>query len=199
MVWVEGEISDVGSLGSEVGIQRSEAGWMLDNSCFTQFCFNSFYGRIYFMDNNPDDEIEKRIDMAQYRTEHPIPPASRLVTPFKSIQEWLLFLCENNQRSEPVSEYMIAFSEPPNVLAYLVGHNHGMEQGVPTTRIVFQPKQYMWFELPKKEYGSLPKQQLIDRVHTELIAFFKTEQFKKSFLARGYHISTNYQEDIWSL
>ena len=151
------------------------------------------------MEDKPNDDIEKRVETFQYRTEHPVPPSLRVVTPFNSIHEWLHFLCEHEHRLEPVSEYMIAFSEPPHVLASLVGHNHSVEQGAPVTRIVFQPKQYMWFELPKKQYGTLTREQLIDKVHSELIAFFKTEHFKKSFLARGYNISTNYREDIWSL
>jgi len=165
----------------------------------TQFDFNSFNGKKDFMDDRPNDEIEKRVELVQHRTEHPVPPSSRFVTPFNSLQEWLQYLCEHEHRSEPVSEYMIAFSEPPHVLAYLVGHNHGVEQGVPVTRIVFQPKQYMWFELPQKIYRGLTREQLIDKVHSELSEFFKTEHFKKSFLARGYNISTNFQEDIWSL
>ena len=94
---------------------------------------------------------------------------------------------------------MIAFSEPPNVLASLVGYNHGIEEGVPVSRIVFQPQQHTWFELPDDKYGTLTREQLIDRVHSELREFFTTEQFKKSFLARGYNISTNFEEDIWSL
>jgi hypothetical protein len=151
------------------------------------------------MEDTPNDEIEKRVETVQYRTEHPIPPSSRVVTPFNSIEEWLHFLCEHEHFSEPVSEFLIAFSEPPNVLAYLVGRNHGVEKGVPFTRIVFQPKQYMWFELPKKRYGAQTRRQLIDKVHSELKDFFTTELFKKSFLARGYNISTNFQEDIWSL
>lgn len=151
------------------------------------------------MDDKSNDEVEKRVETVQYRTEHPVPLSSSVVTPFNSIQEWLNFLCEHEHRSEPVSEYLIAFSEPPHVLAYLVGHNHSVERGVPVTRIVFQPKQYMWFELPTKKYGMLTKEQLIDKVHFELKDFFTTEQFKKSFLARRYNISTNFQEDIWSL
>jgi hypothetical protein len=151
------------------------------------------------MDDKQDDDIVRRVETVQYRTEHPVPPASHVVTPFKSLIEWLQFLCEHEHRSEPVSEYMIAFSEPPNLLAYLVGQNHGVEQGIPVTRIVFQPKQYMWFELPKKNYGRLAKPQLIDKIHSELQEFFNTDVFKKSFLALGYNISTNFQEDIWSL
>jgi hypothetical protein len=76
---------------------------------------------------------------------------------------------------------------------------HGMEQGVPATRIVFQPKQYMWFKLPKKIYRRLTRAQFIDKVHAELKEFFTTEQLKNSFLVRGYNISTTFQEDIWSL
>ncbi|MBE7169014.1 MAG: hypothetical protein INR73_00395 [Williamsia sp.] len=165
----------------------------------TQIGFNSYNTKTDFMDDRPNDETERRVETVQYRTQHPIPPSSRVVTPFKSIQEWLQFLCEHEHHSEPVSEYMIAFSEPPRVLAYLVGRNHGIEQGVPVTRIVFQPKQYMWFKLPTKKYGGLTRQQLVEKIHSELKEFFTTEQFKKSFLARGYNISTNFQEDIWSL
>jgi hypothetical protein len=151
------------------------------------------------MDDKSNNEVGKRVETIQYRTQQPIPPSSRVVTPFKSLQEWLQYLCEHEHHNEPVSEYMIAFSEPPRSLAYLVGRNHGTEQGVPVTRIVFQPKEYMWFELPRKKYGGLNRQQLVDKVHSELKEFFTTEQFKKSFLAHGYNISTNYQKDIWSL
>ena len=151
------------------------------------------------MEDKSNDEIERKVDVLQYIGEYPAPPGPRVVTPFNSIQEWLNFICEHEQRSEPISEYMIAFSNPPHSLVYLVGYNHGIENGVPVSRVVFQPSQYMWFELPEKEYGGLDRDQLIVKVHAELKQFFATEQFKKSFLARGYNISTNFQEDIWSL
>jgi hypothetical protein len=150
------------------------------------------------MEDNSNNEREKKIEVFQHISEHPTPPSSGVVTPFNSIQEWLNFLCTHEHRSEPVSEYKITFSEPPHVLACLVGYNRGVEHGITSTRIVFQPKEHMWFELPKK-YRVLTKSRLIEQIHSELREFFTTEHFKKSFLARGYNISTNFQEDIWSL
>jgi hypothetical protein len=152
------------------------------------------------MDDQPNGDKQIRVtERVQVKIQHPIPASSRVVTPFKSIQEWLEFLCENEHRSEPVSEYLFAFSEPPHSLAYLIGRNQGVEEGVPVARIVFQPKEYMWFELPTKKYGGLKRKQLIEKIHSELQEFFKTDQFKKSFLALGYKISTNFQRDIWSI
>ncbi|HEU4861043.1 MAG TPA: hypothetical protein VFT15_14450 [Chitinophagaceae bacterium] len=164
----------------------------------TPFVFNRAQEAV-FMEDKSNDEIERKVDVFQYRVEYPAPPGPRVVTPFNSILEWLNFICEHEQCSEPVSEYMIAFSEPPRSLANLVGYNHEVEEGVPISRIVFQPRQYMWFELPEKEYGGLTRDQLINKVHSELKQFFTTQQFKRSFLARGYNISTNFQEDVWSL
>ena len=141
---------------------------------------------------------ERKVESLRLKAEYPIPPTSHIKTPFRSIKEWLQFLCEHEHYSVPISEYLIAFSEPPGILACLVGYNQGIEQGTPTKRIVFQPGQYMWFKLPTKKYGGKLKNQLIAIIHSELKEFFDEDVFKQSFLARGYRISTTFQKDIWS-
>ncbi|MBB1285012.1 hypothetical protein HRH25_11570 [Flavisolibacter sp. BT320] len=151
------------------------------------------------MDDNANDRIIRGVEFASSIIEHPFRPSLQITTPFRSLKEWLHFLCEHEHRTEPVSDYMIAFSDPPQATAYLVGYEHGVENGIPVSRIVFQPKQFTWFSLPEDRYGGLNKEQLIDKVHAELYDFFTTERFRNSFLARGYHISTNFKEDIWSL
>src|SRR4051812_1881476 len=117
------------------------------------------------MDENANDHIEIRRETFSQIVERPLPPAKDVRTAFKSIQDWLRFLCANENRSEPVSEYKFEFFHPPYLLVCLVGYNHGMEQGVPATRIVFQPKEHMWFKLPKKIFKRLSKAEFIEKVH----------------------------------
>ncbi len=73
------------------------------------------------MDENAKDPLETHIETVRYIRQYVIPPGTDVRTPFKSMKEWLNFLCENEHRSEPVSEYKIEF-EPPYLLACLVGY-----------------------------------------------------------------------------
>jgi hypothetical protein len=152
------------------------------------------------MDEKSIDDLERRVVVVQIIVERLVPSELyNFETPFKSVQEWLYFLCANEQRSEPVSEYMITLHKWPYLLVSLVGYHHGKEQGIEATRIVFKPKQYMWIKLPRKIYKRLDNEQFINQVHAELRALFSTEQFKNSFLAQAYTISTNFEKDIWPL
>ena len=150
------------------------------------------------MKDSPNNNKNNRV-VARSMVEQVLPPSFHVVTPFNSLEEWLTFLCEHENLSKPLSEYVIEFSEPPHVLVSLAGYHHDIEQGVPISKIVFQPKQYPWFELTMEKYVGLSRQEFIQAIHSELREFFKTEQFKRSFLARGFTISTNFEEDLWTI
>ena len=125
------------------------------------------------------------------------PPPPGFPLPFKTLEEWLLDICDSNQPKAPVSEYNIGLYESPgNSLLCFIGYNHSMEQGSTISRITFQPS-HTFFALPEDEYGNLSKEQLRERLLNEFIEFTKTDKFKNSFLSKANSITTDFGE-VWS-
>ena len=149
-------------------------------------------------DRNRDD-IVKGYSLFKSQVEVPTPPPPGFTSPFRTVQEWLIYVCDNNQPDKSISEYRFDLYESPgNNLLCLVGYNHTVEQGVPTSRVDFKPSQHMFFALPNDEYENSLHQRVQQRVFKDLKQFLNTDIFKRSFLSKGYTITTNFAGDIWS-
>jgi hypothetical protein len=145
---------------------------------------------------------KKVIDIAKLNviTDAPAPPPPLgFTSPFKTIQEWLSYLCDTNQPDKPISEYHFSLVErSSNNLLALIGFNHYRGENSIAHRIEFKPATHMYFGLTEEEFGNLTPQQLRERVLNELIEFTKSDKFRSSFLAKGNSIRFDLAGEIWS-
>jgi hypothetical protein len=128
------------------------------------------------------------------------PPPPYLVSKFKTLQDWLFNICDNDSPGKAIAEYKISLFESPNdytlVLAGENTYNEGKYRSV--TRIEFEPAN-MYFKLPENYFKNLNKQQLLDKLTSELKNFTATQKFKTSFFTKAKAIvfeSTG--QTIWS-
>jgi hypothetical protein len=108
------------------------------------------------MNDDSNRERTRGYSVLKCKTEVSTPPPPGFVSPFNSLAEWLVYLCDNNQPQSPIAEYRFNLYESPgdNLLA-LTGYNHIVESGVPFSKIDFTPNQHHFFSLPKDAYGRL--------------------------------------------
>ncbi len=128
------------------------------------------------------------------------PPPPRLISRFKTLQDWLLNICNNDNPKKSITKYKFGLFESPNdYTLILVGVNTYVEgKNRSVTRIEFQPIN-MYFKLPEKVYKNLNRDQLIDELNSQLKDFASTEKFKASFFTKANIVvfETNGQT-IWS-
>jgi hypothetical protein len=149
-------------------------------------------------EDNRENNYVSRTEIVQCKVQMPIPPSPGFTSPFKSIQEWLIYLCDNNQVEKRISEFLFMLCNSPNDnLLGIVGYNHTIEDGVPASLIVFQPASHRFYALPKERYGNFSLHELRDKVVHELKEFTRNSRFKDSFLTKAYYISTNFTGEIW--
>ncbi len=154
------------------------------------------------MKKNKKENILIASDIAHSKVliDTPIPPPERFTSPFKTIEEWLLHVCETNHPQEIISEYHINLMELPwgNVLSLEGWNKFATDKNIITRRIVFRPSSDMYFPLPNDEFGNLSKQLIKEQVVNELMEFTKSAKFQNSFLAKAFSIQTNFKVQIWS-
>jgi hypothetical protein len=130
----------------------------------------------------------------------PTPPPPDLKSEFKSLQDWLVNICSTEKPKKLIKKYDIGLFESTNdyTLAltgenkYEEGNNHSV------TRIEFTPK-HAFFKLPEAFYKNLSREQVIEKLITQLKDFTHTKDFKTSFFTQANEIvfDTNGQK-IWS-
>lgn len=129
------------------------------------------------------------------------PPPPNLKSEFKTLQDWLVSICNGEKPKKLISTYNIGLSESNNRdytldltgrNAYNEGNNHSSK------RIEFTPK-HTFYKLPEAYYKSLSREQLIKKLITQLKDFTNTKDFKNSFFTKANAIvfDTNGQK-IWS-
>jgi hypothetical protein len=128
------------------------------------------------------------------------PPPPQLTSRFETLQEWLLTICENDKPKKPITEFKFGLFESPNDLVLvLVGvntYNEGKNRTV--TRIEFEPSN-MYFKLPENEYKHLNRDQLINKLMSQLKDFANTENFKSSFFTKANIVVFEINgQTIWS-
>lgn len=128
------------------------------------------------------------------------PPPPHLTSRFKTVQDWLLNICDNDKPQKPIAKYKFGLFESPTAYTLvLVGVNtydEGKNRSV--THIEFEPTN-MYFKLPDSEYKNLNRDQRIDKLTFQLKELTNTEKFKTSFFTQANVIvfETNGQI-IWS-
>ncbi len=129
-----------------------------------------------------------------------VPPPPGFTSPFKTLQEWLFDICDNNHSPrEIISEYVFGLYESPeDNMICLIGYNtyRNIDTGFSLRRIAFKPSN-AFFDLPKDKYGNLSGEMLKKRILKELIEITRTTTFQNSFLSKGVPITTSFGEEIW--
>ena len=147
----------------------------------------------------PDTGVRKVI-IEDVRLEDIFPdpePPSNLIK-FKTLQDWLVNICDSENPSKSIEQYRFGlFESSGQKMLYLTGQNTYTEGNSSGMRIEFGPGN-MYFLLSKKEYGSLTWEQIVDKLFPELKKFTNTEKFKSSFLAKANSIEIAYKGVIWS-
>jgi hypothetical protein len=151
----------------------------------------------------PDTGVRKviiedvRIQDIQYEDIQDFSPPSHLIK-FKTIQDWLKYICDSNKPRKSIEHYSIGLLETSGQkMLYLVGQNRYTEWNSSELRTEFGPGN-MYFPLSKKEYGGLTSEQIVEKLMPELKEFTNTEKFKTSFLAKANSIEIAYKGVIWS-
>jgi len=127
-------------------------------------------------------------------TEEIGPPPATINTNFNTLQDWLVNICNSENPRQFISKYEMGYFESPNeYVVYLIGKNQYENE----EKIDFKPLN-TYFLLPQKEYGKLSREQLLNRLRTEIVEFTKTNKFKESFLAKADSISLAGNTLIWS-
>jgi hypothetical protein len=128
------------------------------------------------------------------------PPPPNQASSFKSLEEWLSNICENENPEKSIASYSIGlFESSTGSVIFLAGFNkYNINKDSSNTRIEFEPAN-MYFPLPEKEYASLNRSQLLNKLTGQLKTFAGTEKFKHSFLAKADTILFDSSgEIIWS-
>ena len=114
------------------------------------------------------------------------PPPPHLVSKFAALQDWLLNICEKDQPQKLISKYTVGLFESPNdYTLVLVGVNtYDENENRSVTRIEFEPTN-MYFKLPEAYYQNLSREQLLDKLTSQLKDFANTERFKTSFFSKA--------------
>ena len=112
-------------------------------------------------------------------------PLSGLASNFKTLQDWLSSICDEEKPERSIANYNFGLFESPNDnTVYLVGMNTYEKGDTSHTRIEFEPSN-MYFQLPNSEYKNLSREQLLNKLTVQLKAFANTEKFKTSFLSKA--------------
>jgi len=128
------------------------------------------------------------------------PPPTHLASKFRTLHDWLLNICYNDQPQKSIAKFTLnLFESPDDYTLVLVGVNtydEGENRSV--TRIEFEPTN-MYFKLPRTYYKNLSREQLLDKLTLQLKRFTSTKKFKTSFFAKANIVifQTNGQT-IWS-
>lgn len=117
------------------------------------------------------------------------PPPPHLKSYFKTVQDWLFYICDNDSPKKLIAEYSFGLFESPNeYILFLVGKNkYDESKNRSRTSIEFKPSK-MYFKLPKAEYKDLNREQLLGKLTSRLRDFVSTDKFKTSFLAKANSI-----------
>lgn len=127
------------------------------------------------------------------------PPPPDLTSNFKTLQDWLFSICDDEKPEKSISNYNLGlFESPDDNTVYLVGINKYDKGGTSHTRIEFEPSN-MYFQLPNSEYKNLSREQLLNKLTVQLKEFANTEKFKTSFLSNANAIVFEPSgQTIWS-
>jgi hypothetical protein len=127
------------------------------------------------------------------------PPPPGNISPFKSITEWLSYICKIEKPAKAIAIYnFTVFEEGDEYTLCLTGRNsYKSSKDHHATRIEFAP-QGMYFPLAVGEYKDLGREEVFARIIFELMKFTNTETFASSLLVKANSITTDWSGEIWS-
>ncbi len=136
----------------------------------------------------PKNESGKTILVVQDVMQEEIiePPPPGLISKFKTMQDWLVNICDHDKPKKSIAQYKVGLFESSNEnTLVLVGVNiYDNGKNGSETRIEFEPKN-MYFNLPKRDYENLTRDQLLTKLSGQLKDFSKTMKFKTSFFTKA--------------
>jgi hypothetical protein len=130
--------------------------------------------------------------VVEHRVEQPVFTDNKK-SKFKTLQDWIYNICDDDKPAKEIAEYKFNFFESAGeYMLFLTGVNTFEEgQNRSITRIEFEPTN-MYFKLRKNEYKNFNREQLKDKLTSQLKDFTNTEKFRNSFLAKANAIITGY-------
>jgi hypothetical protein len=147
-----------------------------------------------------EDNIEIRSVESTVEIDDVGPPPPDFTSSFETLQEWLFSICDEEQPQKSIETYKFGlFEGEEDYTVSLVGTNKYQEdRNRLVINIDFEPED-TYFNLPDKEYKSLKREQVLERLTTQLKEFTKTDKFLHSFLAKANAITTEWNgETVWS-
>jgi len=128
------------------------------------------------------------------------PPPPDLISKFKTLQDWLVDICDNdNPNKSKITKYQFElFGSANGYTIALIGVNTYENENHSVTSIEFEPSN-TYFKLPETYYENLNRQQLLKKLTFQLKDFANTEKFNASFFTKASIVvfETNGQT-IWS-
>jgi len=112
----------------------------------------------------------------------PLPPPPDYVSPFKSVQEWLVYLCGAEDPQKVVEDIQFGIS---TTRLSVLGFNHiELAPNEVYHRQDFRPA-HSYFPLPKEDYANELPSQVRENIRSVFVELMKTELFQQSFLAKA--------------
>lgn len=127
------------------------------------------------------------------------PPPPNFTSNFKNLNDWLINICNDKKPNKLIANYEFGlFESSDDYTIYLVGVNRDRKGDTSFTHVDFKPSN-MYFQLPKKEYKNLNRDELLNELISQLKEFTETEQFKSSFFIKADKITFKSNgQTIWS-
>jgi hypothetical protein len=128
------------------------------------------------------------------------PPPPHFVSPYNTIEEWLFNVCDKEKPAIPIATYSFGLFEGANeyVLCLTGVNSYQLSKEREQIRIDFAPAD-MYYPLRQSEYKNLNREQVLERLTSELKAFTTTDKFRQSFFSQAESIRTDWNGDIiWS-
>lgn len=123
-----------------------------------------------------------------------VPPPTNLKTTFKTVQDWLLGICNAEKPSKNIGLYSLGLFESQNdCVLFLVGLNKSDNK----TTVDFKPSN-MYYKVPETEYKDLDREQRIHKLTAQIKDFTTTRKFESSFLVDADSIVMEGKTVIWS-
>jgi hypothetical protein len=142
----------------------------------------------------------KEVTLYDYQVDDEVePPPPDLISNFKNLHDWLVNICNDKKPNKLIANYEFGlFESPDDYTIFLVGINRDRKGDTSFTHIDFKPSN-MYFQLPQGEYKNLTRDELLNRLISQLKEFTETEQFKSSFFVKADKITfTSNGQTIWS-
>ena len=126
-----------------------------------------------------------------------IPPLPGFTSRFKTLDKWLIHVCEHEKPPTSIATYEFVLFEGHELLLGLTGTNTYKSPELTSIKIEFEPRE-QFFRLPDAEYMDLGQDQLYGRLTAQLKAFTQTDLFRHSFFQQAETIKTDWGGVIWS-